>query len=302
MDVIPGLLSVNGEPCRIFWTSNLFVPPETRNSLAGVMLVVKFQGYGPTVGVVGVSQEALPLYHKFKWDEVPMARYVMIRRSRAVVERYVAQPWLRGTARVMADAALSAHRGLGRAVRSLMLAGLAVQQVDRADDELDRHLAPGGQGIETHRSAAMLNWQLENSFDADGRNRKGLFHVRDRGGRLVGYFLAKVRFYETATHRRFRNLLLGSLADWRIFDPSALSPGQLLLLAVREISAWNPDAVELCLPPSCGPARLRRWGFFRVGSLSMFVQRSPQSPTRQSGAPEPRAWLVRPGDGDYVFS
>ena len=155
--------------------------------------------------------------------------------------------------------------------------------------------------METLRSAAILNWLLSNDFDFDARNHKRLFGVYDRAGRLAAYFLAKTKFYETATHRRFKNLQLGSLFDWRIFDPAALSLQQLALLAVREISAWNPDAVELCVPPSCDHLHWRRWGFVPGGIMRFMIKRSPKCPTRRPELPEPRQWNIRPGDSDTLF-
>ncbi|MDB5321130.1 MAG: hypothetical protein JWN40_2761 [Phycisphaerales bacterium] len=299
LDVIAGRLEVDGQPVPFVWASTLYVPPEFRQSLLGVTMVLKLQQLHDLIGVCGVSQMALPLYQKLKWRDFAMPRYILLRRSRAIVERYVKARMLVPPLRVLADAALAVQRSLSAVVRAVRTAGLRVEPMSRATPELDEALGSGQRGIATHRSAAFINWLLDNSFESDPRNRKGLFYVRARDGRLLAYFIAKSRFYETATHRGFKNLQLGSLQDFRIFEPGIISPQTLILLSVREISNWNPDAIEICLPPDCRDVPLRRWGFVPAGSLHLLVKCGRND--RLATAPE-SDWTIRPSDGDNFFS
>jgi hypothetical protein len=228
-----------------------------------------------------------------------MPRYILLRRSRAIVERYVKKRSLVPPLRVLADAGLLAARSLSAAVRLLRTSGLRVEHVDRATPELDEALAKSQPAIATHRSAVYINWLLDHFFETDARNRRGLFYVRGRDGRLVAYFIGKSRFYETATHRNFKNLQLGSLQDFRIFDPAAISPMKLILLSVGEVAKWNPDAIEICVPPDCDGVRLRRWGFVPVGNLHLLVKCGSNQRLATSKDQE---WTIRPGDGDNFFS
>ncbi len=299
LDLIAGRLDVDGEPVRCIWASTLYVPPEFRQSLLGVTVLLKMQQLHNLLGVCGVSQMALPLYQKLKWRDFAMPRHIMVRRSRSIVERYVKRRVLVLPVRVLADAALFAHRSLAGVVRALRTAGLRVEQVHRATAELDEALARPRVGIASHRSAQYVNWLLENSFESDPRNRKALFYVRGREGRLVAYFIAKSRFYETATHRGFKNLQLGSLQDFRVFEPAVVSPQTMIQLAIRELSRWDPDAIEICVPPDWAGVRLRRWGFVPVGALHLLVKCAGNE--RLTTAPD-RDWTIRPADGDNFFS
>ena len=146
MDLMPGYLGVQGQVQRIVWCSNFYVPPELRGSLAGVMLVLKSQELHSTVGAGGVSQAALPVYQKLKWDQIDMPRVILLRRSRAVVEHFLANPALRAAARFAADAALLAHRGASRLARASANLRPARRAIDRAGDELDRLLVPAAAG------------------------------------------------------------------------------------------------------------------------------------------------------------
>lgn len=302
LDLISGRMNLKGQAVPCLWGSYLYVPPEYRSTLVGLSLVLKMHSLHSTPAVCGISQVALPLYQKLKWADVAMPRHIMLRRSRSVVERYLGTGLSGMLGRLAADAALTAHRLAAGTIRSLKTSGLHVQHVDRAPQELEDAMTTGSKAIQTHRSAAVIDWMLAHSFETDARNRKGLFLVRDGGRRLIGYFIAKLRFYEVATHRGFKNLLLGSLQDWRIFDGSKLSMMQLIALAVREISAWDADAVEVCLPPDCAPLNLKPWGFVRVGDLHWMIRPSSQS-LLHGHLPSLHAdWTIRPADGDNTFS
>jgi hypothetical protein len=263
-------------------------------------MVLKMQQLHDVLGVCGVSQMALPLYQKLKWRDFAMPRHILLRRSRAIVERYVGRRrFLIPPLRVLADAALIVHRSLSGVARALRTSGLHVEPMNRATAELDESLDRQRSGIATHRSADFINWLLDHSFETDPRNRKGLFYVRGRDGRLAGYFLGKMKFYETATHRGFKNLRLGSLQAFRIFEPSVVSPQALIHLSVGEISKWDPDAIEVCLPPDFRHVRLRRWGFAPVGALHLLVKCAGND--RLATAKE-EDWTIRPSDSDNFFS
>jgi hypothetical protein len=303
LDVIAGRIDVKGEAVSCLWASYLYVPPEARSTLLGVTMLLKLQQLHPNSAVCGVSQIALPLYQKLRWRDFAMPRHIRLRRSRSVVERYVRHRAARVVTRVVADAVLGAHRVASGVVRGLRTRGLSVEPAARATPELDIALAAHRVRIETHRSADYVNWLLGNASDrdpnTDPRTRKGLFYVRTPDGQLAGYFVIRARFYETATHRGFKNLYLGSLQDWRTFDRAALPTRALVQLAIREIDRWDPDAVEVCLPPDCADVRLRQWGFVGVGALHLLVRSPAGGPLAEAPATD---WVIRPADGDNFFS
>jgi len=155
--------------------------------------------------------------------------------------------------------------------------------------------------VQAYRSAALINWWLMNLLTNDSRNRRKLFLVYDRAGKIVAYFLVKARFFETATHRNYRNLLLGSIADWMVLEKGAISMKQILLLAMNELNKMDVDAVEFC---TADPelARAPRWlGFVRVGSLNFMYRAAPKSVLADPDLAKLDRWWIRPGDGDNLL-
>jgi GNAT superfamily N-acetyltransferase len=301
MDVFPGALTVDGEEVPCLHASGLFVSPGYRHLGMGAMLLLRAQQLHHTVVACGISQQALPLYRKLRWRDVPMERYVFVRRSRSVLERYAPARAIAVLGAPPVDAALWAYRQLVRAPLALRLRGLSCDRVDRVPPEVEDLLAAGDERVGFHRSAAWANWILENSFERDPRERRGAYLVRDRRGELVGYFLLTARFHERASSRRLPNLLLGSLQEWLILERNALDAEQLVLLALRELGRWRVAAVEVCLAEADRLPRLRLWGFRRAGDLHLLVRGTGASPLRAAALANPRVWRVRPADGDNAL-
>ena len=301
LDILPGRLIVAEEEVSCLWASGLFVSPRFRQLGMGAMLLLRFQELHHTVAACSVTEEAYPLYQKLHWLDFPLRRYISVRRSRAVLERYAPGRASAAAGTLLVDSTLAAHRALAASARTLRLRGLSREEVDRLPTELDDLMARPDKPAAFHRSAAWVNWVLDNSFESHPQDRRGLFLVRDRRGRCVAYFLITSRFYERASRRELRNLLLGSLQDWMILDKSAIDVEQLVLLAVRELSSWGVAAVEVCLGEDDLIPRLWRWGVRRVEDLHLLVKANAGSPLRDERFASPAAWRLRPADGDYAF-
>ena len=114
-------------------------------------------------------------------------------------------------------------------------------------------------------------------------------------------FALKLRFHETASHRGFRDVRLGTLADWQIFRPDRIDLRGVVRLAVAELSRWRADAIELCTGDDAAGRWMRRWGLRRVGELHVLVRASPKSPVAAAAVPAPR-WQFRPAEGDCLVS
>jgi hypothetical protein len=301
-DLIVGRFEAGGEPIPCHWGSGLAVPAEYRRTLLGVQLILKQRSLAHTAGVCGVSQLAHPIFAGLKWHDFAMPRHIALRRSRSVVERYLGSGPAGRVGRAAADAGLLGQRTYLGALRRLRAVGLRCEQVDRMGSELDEALARPDRPVAAHRSSAWVNWLVGNSFHAEPQSRRGLFYIRDEDERVVAYFLAKCRLYEAASHHGFRNVLLGSLQDWLVLDSSRVDLERILLFAVERLSAWNVDAIEVCLPEDEAATPLARLGFARVGELHVLVGASSKSPLAAPAYREAGAWRLRPAEGDNFFS
>lgn len=300
LDLVGGALNVLGEEVPCCWGSGLYVPEEFRKTLMGVKLILTLQRMHHTVGASGVSRAAYSVYKNLRWLDFELPRYVLVRHSRSVVERYLGPGPAGATARVVADTALRAYGVAVRPWARHRVRRFEAQQVSEFPIGLAPRLRVSSRAVSGHRSAAWINWLLHSHFDEQS-SRRALFTIRGPNDETAGYFLVRARKYDVLTVRSLRNLYLGSLQDWAAFD-STLTLEHITLLAARELAKWNVDAIEVFIPDDESSAGLRRLGFMRAGSMYVLVNGSNESPLSAQELATPSAWRVRPAEGESFFS
>jgi hypothetical protein len=304
LELFRGQIHVGNHAVPTIWSSGYLVPERFRSSLIGVLILLELHRLNPTVGACGVSHLALPVVRRLKWRELVMPRYLLLLRSGPVLRRYLGGKAVVDAGSRVADLLLGGQRRLWQEVGGRRRPELRSEPVDRAPEELDAHLARlhrTGRAV-PHRSAAWLNWLLTHSFVQDPSMMSALFLVRGDDNALLGYFLVKSRFYPVASQRAVRDVTLGSLQDWMIFDEARLKLPQLVVLAVRALERWSPDAIEVCTADEETGARLRRWGFPRAGDLRLVVRSSRGSALAPERFTRPEHWTLRPAEADNFFS
>jgi GNAT superfamily N-acetyltransferase len=289
IDLLAGELETPDGPQRVFWGSALRVAPELRGRGLASALLREAESFGEVAAACAPSRMSLPLYRKLGYVDFELRRHVRVRRiAPLVVPRLGARAG--GAVAAAGDLAL-------RAQRSLLAAGggsAEAKPVAAFPPELDPQLTAGRAPYAPHRSAAWLDWVVRESFYDD--HRRELRLISSPGGDVLGYFVVKARRYSGVTRWRVENLHLGSLIDWRVFEPSALSIEQLVGLATEALDGWGVDAVEVCLPPG------QRAGLLRLGFVPAGAQHVAWRRTRNELPRDPSAWTLRPGEGDHVFS
>ncbi|MGH8503217.1 MAG: hypothetical protein ACREVE_12235 [Gammaproteobacteria bacterium] len=302
MDLIAGELLVRDrdQPVRMYWGSGLHVPAHARHTMMGIMLIMKAHGVCHTLGAHGPSQVAALIYEKLRWAELSFTRYIMLRRSRAVVEKKLGAGNLGRMVASAVDAGFAVHRSVMR-VASWRAAKLRCEPLSSMPPDWDDHFAQRTEPVRVHRSIKWISWVLNHSFVSDPRNRRMLFVVRNARNESLGYFIIKARFYESATHRGFRNLLLGSIMDWMIIEPRALDLHTLVQLAIDQLCRCGVDAIELCTSHTNLAGWLRRQGFVRIGAQRGFFRVVAPSPLADNIPFSSDAWWIRPGDADNLL-
>jgi hypothetical protein len=245
---------------------------------------------------------AFPLYRNLHWLELPLRRYVLLRRSRSVVEQRLGGGTVPRAVTIAADLGLRAHGALLAGYRKLRARGLEVVPLDPAQLFDSPWKSTADERVAGHRSPEWYDWILRSSFESGVDIRRGLFEVRDREANRIAYFLVKSRFYPSASQLRFENLRLGSLQDWTILDADMLGIDDIVMLAAAELARWHVDAVEVCLGDDVHDAHLRRLGFARVGNMSHFVGAAAASTLADSRYTSGSHWQLRPAEGDHFFS
>ncbi len=295
LDLVAGELETPDGPQRVFWGSALWVAPESRGrGLAGALLR-EAESFGEAAAAAcAPSRMSLPLYRKFGYVDLELRRHVLVRRVAPLAVPRLG-PRAGGALAAVADVALRAQRSLFGLAGGSRAGSLEATPVAAFPPELESQLAAERAPYAPHRSAAWLDWIVRESFYGDDHRRE-LRLIQGAGGDVLGYFVVKARRYSGVTRWRVENLHLGSLVDWRVFEPRVLSFEQLVRLATEVLVGWGVDAVEVCLPPG-ERARLLRLGFVQSGAQHVVCRRQGKELPR-----DPSAWTLRPGEGDHAFS
>ncbi|MEL7473003.1 MAG: hypothetical protein AAGK04_06770 [Planctomycetota bacterium] len=302
IDLYKSRATLAGERLNILWGSCWTVPERFRSTMAGLKVFMKWMSLIPPTGaaaVVGVSQVALPIYLKLGWTAVPMPRRILLRRSRAVVDRYIGFAPARPIARVALDVGLGASAWLasrGRPASDLTISVESTPPDDLA--ELFTHRA-AFDGVVTEQSPERMRWLLEGGFGVEPRAERSLIVARSRDGRPAAYALTRVRLFETATHRQFKNVRIGGvLASWGV-DPE--THAEIYKEGVRRVLAAGTDAVDLSSHDASLTDRYRALGAVGAGELAFLFKPGRESPLADERFKAASSWRVSPSDGDNFF-
>lgn len=300
LDLVAAEIDGPAGPVPCFFGSALEVSNAARGRGVGTALLHEQESLRPASAACGPSRLSFPLYSKLGYTAIALPRYVLVRRTGPLLERWLGHGIGQRAAAFVADGAVASHQRLLRAARKRAARSLTSEAVDAW---------PHGLGLGRydrdafafHRSPAWLDWLVRESFLEPGDHRRGLYVVRDAAGTAVAYFLVKSRVYSGVTEWGFDRLDLGSLVDWGGLVPAAVRFDQLALLAIEALSAWDVGAIEVCVPPDVTASRLRRLGLVRVRAQHVMVRDTSGDP-RLQGSGDASRWRVRPGEGDYAFS
>jgi hypothetical protein len=301
-DMFMGRVHVGGEDVPVMWGSDLFVDPEFRKRGLGMQVSQALQDIHPIAAVCGVSARSRPIFYKLKWTDFQMPRHLVVRRSHSIIERFISVRPLATVASSLADFGLSLHRGLWRTVGSRNRRGLTLEFADTMPASLDGRLAPADDRVTPHRSAAWINWLTTHTFEDDPSQKRRIVLVKDRSGDAVAYYVTKARFHAEASQHGIRNITIGSLQDWRVFETGRVDSFDIALFAMDTLIEDGADAVEVCMPDPQASKRLSQYGFPSVGSLNLMFHAAEGSALYNPELHQPRRWLMRPAEGDNFFT
>ena len=303
--VFPVRVRAKGKVYAAMAGSGLYVHEEYRKSMLGVSLITKREELsedGIALGC-GLSQLALPAHLMFDYLCFSLPRLMWVFKSRAVIEKKMGMSALSQIVSGCVDGLLGLMAMAFKTIVLLRTRGLTVEQAAQADNEVASLINRDAHPFACEHSAAWLNWQLNARFAEDHRSSQKLFAVKDKDQRLLGFFMYKIRFHATASHRGYKNLLLGSLTEWQSTDQHVLSHGTLAIMAALEMRRDGVDAVEICTEEKEMFRFLRRMQFLHVGDLSFVLRATEASPLRQSeGWDKQENWRLRPCEGDNGLS
>lgn len=295
--LISGEVSIQGRPVPVVWGSELSVAEEYRHTGAGMMLILRMQSVHHTTAALGPSPIIREIYRKLRWVELPMKRYVLLRHARPVVRRYLRGDVSARAVCSIADVMLRIHTALVASWANVRRRALHAERQDSMSPGFDERLSRVSEPVSCHRSSRWVNWLMNYT----GPGVQQLFYVRDLRGHEVGYFMITTRFREQVEHGGLRDVTIGTVQDWMVFDSKKTDEFQLILFAIRELIALDVDILQVCIADERIGKSLRWLGLVQMGELQLVFKASPKSPLADKAWQVAENWRLRPADGDYFF-
>jgi hypothetical protein len=297
--LFPGKIQIGEERFPLSWGSGWGFDGDPRNRAAAGLLLIRAFKEAKSLGGFGISEVANPIYRAAKFDLITLPRFILLFRSKAVLTHYVGSEVLARALAIPADAVLALSR------RALALGfsrrGYTVQRIERFDPEVARINALARGPFYFPRDDRELNWVLENPWHgAAAKYGYQAFYVRNDSGSVVGYALARQRFFAVAAG--FRDLTLGSVLTFAV-DPRAEGAGETLFAAViASLEDSGADAVEVCTLNVNLHVAAKRLGGRRVGELRAGLKLTGDAKRALTARGATlQSFAADMGEGDMIF-
>lgn len=302
--IFPIRLRAFGEEHEAWTGSGLYLHDDYRKTGLGIQLIEGENRDGNTIHLgCGLSRLSVPLHLLLDYACFPMKRMLWLAKSGPVVRKFLRNRFAAAVAAFLCDILLWLSNTFLRLMVTIQSRHLRVERLEQATEEVAAMAAATTRPCACVHSVAWFNWILNHTFAADPRSRQRLYLVSDRHNQPLGFFLYKIRFHATASHRGFKNLLLGSLLEWQSVDERHLPNGLLARLATRELIRAGCDAIEVCTDEEPLLKSLRHTGFLSLGDLWFVVRARENHPLHSNNQfVEQTNWRLRPVEGDAGLS
>lgn len=249
-----------------------------------------------------ISQIAVKVHRFMGYRIFEYPRLVMLLKSRAVVEMKI-KNWLAKPISWILDGCIWIYSHIISFVGRVRTIDVKVVDVNASDDVqlsiLGKMTETTGTRFAEVHNEKWFRWVLSNSYSSDGPAKAYLMFKKDKP---IGFFMAKERFHEQASHRGFKNVWLGSVIEWECLPryENKLLWGIILWVMKQRKKL---DAVEFPVYEEFAKKFLRRLGWQHVGDANFCYRIRPNSSFKEpEGMNDPANWRLRPGMGDVALN
>lgn len=284
--------------------STLFVKPDCRGmGIGGRLTMQRLQLTKDKIAIAsGLSNMSLPIFQKKGFSVFFLNRYIFLQDSRPVVEIFVNYSFLVKLGTRLTNLFLLAWRSFLNYQTNKYLKGFDVIEVSEATKDIEDIIRQDQSLFRENHTIEWFNWVLKGGFVDDTHSKQHLFIVKDANTNVtIAFFMTKERFHKQASHRGFKNVILGSVIEWGVRMDSRLSENHILLKALLSFGP-HVDAIEICTANDCTEKYLRRKLLLRVGESNFAIKAADDSPIQCY--PEycnKENWRIRPAASDNSF-
>ena len=280
--------------------STLYVHPDYRPKGIGACALMKFIDLHPEKNTIsnGISNMAQPIYKALGFSFFETPRFILLRKSRSVVstvlrtESAFIKPicWL-------IDISLNVFNYLASIGNRIKFQQYSIEKVYSCPHEVEDIVLNDNHRFKELHDKKWFDWSLKYDYNDDKRKKKDLYIVKDPKGDIVAFFMNKIKFFEQASHRGFKNVLLGTVSEWGIKKEISISEFDIQFLATR----YMPKEVDGCevTCDNVGTSNsFKRHLFRRVGNVTMAVNMNQEIDPAYTDA---KNWRIRIAGNDTLM-
>lgn len=243
----------------------------------------------------GMSQIAAKILKRLGRTMFYMPRMIALIKSSSVLKAKLGN-CVGSILSPLVDAGLWSFRMIQKGLVNCRLHGLVVRLVDIDDDEclgkIAELIVSDNRRFGEVHNKAWLKWHM--GFCSHG-NEPARVLVFERNGELVAFTMLKKKFYETASARGFKNVMLGSVIEWQVKDSCRKLLPSVISQAVLWLGKDGCDAVEVVSDDAVILSACRRSLMVQVGQGNFGVTVGKKSPLMEhEGWCDQHNWRLRP--------
>lgn len=290
----PTKIYVDGKSENCLSGSSLEVAEQYRHLAVGadLMMYPVFTDKRDFVLAAGISEQALPMYKKLKYNILDYSRLVRINNTSSILVSKGINGILNKSISFVSNKIL---RILYWIVGLQNKSHFEIRQTDFVPESITKISVPKGYRYMEIHDAQWLQWCLDYNFTSESRNRKG-FYIISKDGKDIGFFMLKETFRKDAGG--LKNILLGSIIEWGSLDSNILSESEIYNIAIPLFSK-SVDLIEIATSDETTERRMKRKGFlnFRKAHI-VFKDKKKKYPE----AKDINNWRIRLGYADVPFT
>ena len=316
---ILAIIENNVAGSEIHFPIQLILNNKTYNSITGSSLSVstKYRKYGigtsltsqrinysesDSVLLGNASKMHIPIQQKLGSAVFLIPRYIYLKKSKPVLEMFLNGKLLNATSAV-ADLVLKVFNKIQKYRANKKVKSLTIELCDNNNipKEINKIIELDNHKYKENHNNEWIKWIANNSFNTDSRSKQSVYVIK-KDKEIVAFFITKERFYKQASHRGFKNVMLGSVIEWGTKDENIISEKDLLFYSIFTFGE-NISAIEICSDNKGNIRKLKRNGLIKVGEANAILRIGENSPLlNYSDIREQDKWRIRPCMGDSALS
>jgi hypothetical protein len=276
------------------------VHPDYRKYAIGSYAMINLLELHPEKNIIqcGISNMALPIYQALKFTIFETPRYILLKKSRSAVETILKSTGLlTKTISLLTDFVLFCLRQSFYALNRIRTSGYSVEQVFECPKDVEDIVLSDSHCFKELHDKKWFDWTLKYDYCDDTCKKKELYVVKNDSGVVEAFFFNKIKFFEQASHRGFKNVILGSVSEWGIRPGSRITEADLQIMATRYMPK-NIDACEVTSTDENTIKSFKRNLFFHVGVITMGVDLKS---IKGKAKNDFKNWRIRIAGGDTMI-